>query len=197
MKKLIILLFSSLLFSGELEVDGDLKVTGTIQASTIDSLKAVIADLQAQLAALQGESNAISSRIVQLPINIEPYCSNNIINLNTFIGEDQNWYRVTYMNLQLDDYQGEDTSTAYVYLGVGDEAGVNNGYGFPSVPMEFAFNDQDAMFRLEEDQSSVDLVMIIFHNNPEIELTCSAWNIEGGGTYHGTATLTLLLESNF
>jgi hypothetical protein len=41
MKKLIILIFSSLLFSGELEVDGDLKVTGSVESTTIDSLKAV------------------------------------------------------------------------------------------------------------------------------------------------------------
>ena len=42
----------SILLSGEMEVDGNLKVTGTVESTTIDSLKAVIADLQAQLAAL-------------------------------------------------------------------------------------------------------------------------------------------------
>ena len=51
--KLLILIFSSLLFSGELEVDGDLKVSGSVESTTIDSLKAVIVDLQAQLEMLQ------------------------------------------------------------------------------------------------------------------------------------------------
>jgi hypothetical protein len=59
MKKLLILIFSSLLFSGEMEVDGNLKVTGTVESTTIDSLKAVIADLQAQLAALNGYSTCL------------------------------------------------------------------------------------------------------------------------------------------
>ena len=45
-----ILLFTTFLFAGELEVDGDLKVTGTIQN---DSLAQVIANLQAQITALQ------------------------------------------------------------------------------------------------------------------------------------------------
>ena len=45
---LSIILLCSILLSGELEVDGDLKVTGTVESATIDSLKAVIAELQAQ-----------------------------------------------------------------------------------------------------------------------------------------------------
>jgi len=52
MKYLLLILSMSILLSGELEVDGDLKVTGTIQSQTIDSLKAVIAELQAQMANL-------------------------------------------------------------------------------------------------------------------------------------------------
>ena len=49
----------SILLSGELEVDGDLKVTGTVESATIDSLKAVIADLQAQLAALNTHTTCL------------------------------------------------------------------------------------------------------------------------------------------
>ena len=65
MKTVIILIFSSLLFSGELEVDGDLKVTGNIQNQTIDSLLQVIQSLQSQLSLLQGGNN-ISTGIYQL-----------------------------------------------------------------------------------------------------------------------------------
>ena len=53
MKHLLPILFTAFLFSGELEVEGNLKVTGTVESTTIDSLKAVIAQLQAQLAAMQ------------------------------------------------------------------------------------------------------------------------------------------------
>jgi len=62
MKYLLLILSTSILLAGELEVDGNLKVTGTVESVTIDSLKAVIADLQAQLAALQ-DSNAIKYQI--------------------------------------------------------------------------------------------------------------------------------------
>ena len=53
MNKLFIILFSSFLISAELEVEGDLKVTGNIQAGTIDSLQQIIADLQAQILLMQ------------------------------------------------------------------------------------------------------------------------------------------------
>ena len=36
-----------------------------------------------------------------------------------------------------------------------------------------------------------------FNENPDIGLTCTNWNISSGGLYNGTATLTLLLESDF
>ena len=49
----ILLLSLGILFAGELEVEGDLKVTGNIQNQTIDSLQQVIGDVQTQVAALQ------------------------------------------------------------------------------------------------------------------------------------------------
>ena len=52
MTKLLPILLMSILLSAELEVDGDLKVTGTIQN---DSLAQVIANLQAQIAALHAK----------------------------------------------------------------------------------------------------------------------------------------------
>jgi len=52
MTKLIPILFLSILLAGEMEVDGDLKVTGRIQN---DSLAQVIANLQDQITALQNQ----------------------------------------------------------------------------------------------------------------------------------------------
>ena len=65
MTKLLIILSLCFVFAGELEVDGDLKVTGNIEAGTIDSLQQVIADLQAQIANLENlllihEQNSIN-----------------------------------------------------------------------------------------------------------------------------------------
>lgn len=56
----------SVLFAGELEIEGDLKVTGNIEAGTIDSLQQVIAELQAQIAALQGQGG-LQTRLYDLP----------------------------------------------------------------------------------------------------------------------------------
>ena len=75
-KLLSILLISSICLSQEMEVDGNLKVTGTVESTTIDSLKAVIAQLQAQLAALQG---GVSQRVIDL--TIESGSTTNISNL--------------------------------------------------------------------------------------------------------------------
>ena len=49
----------SILLSAELEVDGDLKVTGTIQASTIDSLLSLIAQLEMRIAQLECQNTGI------------------------------------------------------------------------------------------------------------------------------------------
>ena len=62
MKYLLLILSMSILLSAEMEVDGNLKVTGTVESTTIDSLKAVIAELQAQLATLQG-SGILQTRV--------------------------------------------------------------------------------------------------------------------------------------
>ena len=51
MRRLVILIFS-IVVAGELEVDGNLTVTGTIQSGTIDSLAQVIANQQQQINSL-------------------------------------------------------------------------------------------------------------------------------------------------
>ena len=57
-----------MLFAGEMEVEGDLNVTGTIQSQTIDSLLQVIADLQSQLSALQVE-NRLEMRVYDYDVS--------------------------------------------------------------------------------------------------------------------------------
>ena len=63
MNKLFLILLSSFLISAELEVEGDLKVTGNFQLGTIDSLQQVIITLQTQIIALQTQVNYLSSQL--------------------------------------------------------------------------------------------------------------------------------------
>ena len=66
MKYLLTILSLSLLFSQELEVEGDLKVTGTMESPTIDSLQQVIANMQAQIDAMHAD-NQLETRVYELP----------------------------------------------------------------------------------------------------------------------------------
>ena len=67
---LSILLISSICLTQEMEVDGDLKVTGTVESTTIDSLKMVIAQLQAQIEVRHGIKLFPESDIFIIPENI-------------------------------------------------------------------------------------------------------------------------------
>ena len=77
MKKLLILLIA-FTFTQELEVDGDLKVTGNIQN---DSLAQVIAVLQAQVSALQIQ--ALQFECINTGVIADGYCDcyGNILNI--------------------------------------------------------------------------------------------------------------------
>ena len=68
----------------------------------------------------------------------------------------------------------------------------------PYYPAEFEFQQQYNRFMPASNiTTNSDAVMLIFNESSEVKLTCTEWNIDGGGTYSGTATLTLLLESDF
>ena len=76
---------------------------------------------------------------------------------------------------------------------------INTNQSFPYYPISLEFQEYgEGRFILDTYyDGGRDLVMIIFNDEPEVNLSCTAWNISSGGTYNGTATLTLLLESNF
>jgi hypothetical protein len=60
--RLILILFTGFFFTQELQVEGNLNVTGTIESTTIDSLNQVILDLQNQIAGMQVE-NRLETRV--------------------------------------------------------------------------------------------------------------------------------------
>ena len=76
MKKLLILIFSSLLFSAEMEVDGNLKVTGSVESTTIDRLKAVIAQLEVQMQVRHGIKLLSNDELFIVPDNINTIFNN-------------------------------------------------------------------------------------------------------------------------
>ena len=71
MKHILILLSFSLIFSQELEVEGDLKVTGNLEAATIDSLQHVIANLQAQIDSMHAD-NQLETRVYTIDFSFSP-----------------------------------------------------------------------------------------------------------------------------
>ena len=66
MRILTIILCMSYVFSGELEVEGDLKVTGNIEAGTIDSLQQTISAQQQQISELHALIASLQAQITSL-----------------------------------------------------------------------------------------------------------------------------------
>ena len=60
MRRVLLTISIAFLCAGELEVNGDLKVSGNIEAGTIDSLQQVIGTLQLQIE----ESNSLINNLV-------------------------------------------------------------------------------------------------------------------------------------
>ena len=63
---MMILLTFSFSIAQELEVEGDLKVTGTVESANIDSMQAVIDSLNAKINSLHG-GNRLETRVYELP----------------------------------------------------------------------------------------------------------------------------------
>ena len=123
MKYLIAFLSLTLLLSQELEVEGDLKVTGTV---INDSLQQVIEGLQTQITLLQGSENSqISAKIFEVPIQMTSSYQELLFSINELLNENQNWYRLTFISFDYDD-MGESFTCSH-------EIGVNTTNLFPEV----------------------------------------------------------------
>ena len=70
MKRILSVLLITSLFAGNIELDGDVNVTGTIQSQTIESLLEQIAQLQEQIAVLQAQLNASQGAENQLETRV-------------------------------------------------------------------------------------------------------------------------------
>ena len=170
-KLLSILLISSICLTQEMEVDGDLKVTGTVESTTIDSLKAVIAELQAQLAALQGNS---SLRIYEFDISIPNQNEAVHFNLNELTGYDLNWYKFEIL------FFSEGSGDAHaMWVSPLEESELSRGEYFVN------YNNGSVGWDFQNYLNSKLPVMII-DDNPIVKFTSSGGDL----SFHCTVLLT-------
>ena len=185
----------SLLLSAEMEVDGDLKVTGTVESTTIDSLKAVIADLQAQLAELQASGGAISGRIIEIPMEITDNYVDHILILNDITGESQDWYRLSFISAEYSD-NGTISMNGNIDISVnGVNHDVDNDFATPSQALQIArmYNGDIELYLGDRAGNT----FMISDSNPRLGVRTETFLINQGGMWNGTVTLKFLVESNF
>ena len=154
MNKLLIILSLCFVFATELEIDGDLKVTGNIEAGTIDSLQQVIAGLQAQIVLIQSQLSSLqqsansSLKLIHVEndasgyiysFNVAPNSINDILLFNLETKRDG--YLQTNLILYVDDVEtqffggsnyeyyndGKDFTTDIFYF-YPTEDQINNGF---------------------------------------------------------------------
>ena len=187
MIKLLIILSLCFVFAGELEVDGDLTVTGNIQNQTIESLQQVIAELQAQIVAMQVD-NKMETRIFETqilsngesfnlftdlnePINPLDFYFLEIIDINGITVADYNLNNATQFYIQLHANGGRQHAAVNLFLYNGTPV-VGNNYYYNS-------NGYESLSRGLFTSGGVSLTLPPNHNNL---LSCS---------------LTLAITANF
>ena len=115
MKYLLPLLILSLLFSQELEVEGDLKVTGTVESATIDSLEQVIANLRDEMYDHIDTMNAYHlSEIADLQAQIDSMHADN--QLETRVYTIENYSFTSNAELNINDITGYELEYALVKI---------------------------------------------------------------------------------
>ena len=86
----------------ELQVEGDLTVSGEINSAVIDSLRNEIENLQNQLNEYSG---AIKTRIIELEVSLnvdENGDMSMVVPLNELIGAVNNWYKIIPLHNEID-----------------------------------------------------------------------------------------------
>ena len=195
---LTILIFCTTMFAGELEVDGNLTVTGTIQSQTIDSLLQVIADLESQIASIGGSGNSeISAKILEVPIQLTSSYQELLFSINELLNEDQDWYRLTFISYDYDDMGESFTCTHHIGVNTGGLfPEVLNTVGLPRSPMEIS-RVSSGVVEIYTITNGSNSVFIVSDNDPKFGFRSGTCNISSGGYWTGTLTLKFLVESNF
>ena len=113
MNKLLLILSLSFMLAGEMEVDGDLNVSGNIQSPTIAQLQEIIEQLQAQINSMQNADNKLETRVFEYNISGERDYT-EIIDLSELTG-----YEIEHAKINIigfNSYQISNCSEAYIYM---------------------------------------------------------------------------------
>ena len=102
MKYILVLIIMNIAVMQELQVEGDLTVSGEINSAVIDSLRNEIENLQNQLNEYSG---AIKTRIIELEVSLnvdENGDMSMVVPLNELIGAVNNWYKIIPLHNEID-----------------------------------------------------------------------------------------------
>ena len=102
MRYILVLIIMNIAVMQELQVEGDLTVSGEINSAVIDSLRNEIENLQNQLNEYSG---AIKTRIIELEgsLNVEENGEMSmVVPLNELIGAVNNWYKIIPLHNEID-----------------------------------------------------------------------------------------------
>ena len=126
---IMILLTYSFLISQELEVEGDLKVTGTVESTTIDSMQQLIDGLQVQINAMY--ANGLQSQLITLEnIPIGDEYEYYYIYLDELIGSHHDWYKFSIVDANFNlssPYNGTTPAVeARAHPDINDDGNINN-----------------------------------------------------------------------
>jgi len=102
MRYILVLIIMNIAVMQELQVEGDLTVSGEINSAVIDSLRNEIENLQNQLNEYSG---AIKTRIIELEVSLnvdENGDMSMVVPLNELIGAVNNWYKIIRLHNEID-----------------------------------------------------------------------------------------------
>lgn len=173
MKVNYLILTLGLLWSQELQVDGDLNVTGDIQSTTIDSLISEISHLNMKIDSLLSTIPIITARtfVTNIEITGETGVYTNI-DLNEVVGSNHDFYKVDILNLE-----GFETENSKIFFFPQSQ---QTGYGWVSL-----LNNPSAEF--DSDNSTI----VLTGDNPMLMYFTE------GNPAPGVCSVSMLIETDY
>jgi hypothetical protein len=178
MRYIILILFINLAIFQELQVEGDLTVSGNINSAVIDSLQAEIESLQNIVNGFSGTPK-IRTVDIEVSLNFDEHGTMiMVVPFNEVIGLANNWYKIIPIGYDLDtNVCGSDISVDSDYY-YADEQTNEISYGY-----------RRHYFEPQSPNSSAELPIIISDPTPTIFL------IADGTASNCSGTITLLVTS--
>ena len=177
----------------ELEVEGNLKVTGTIQNDSlmliISNLQAQIAALQAQLVAMQGAGNKLETRVYELPRYTWDSATSMNINMSEITGYDLDFAKVEITKVSdhyTDNQWGTTLRLQASYTRFGGEIWRGNNFTLQETPLGSVEYGKDGM------------AYVIYDGNNGIRINTDGYNLDGqGGDSSGWADIIISITAQF